>query len=278
MKNTIILLLVLLCSSSLAAAQNDKDATSFPKDYSEAKPPLPGKEIRKYGDDQPTGPAANFGVVPVHDNQIFAMVQADRFEYQAREGSDLLLWDMQAWIGSDYNKIYLESEGEYLLDPEEFEEIEIELFYSRNVATFWDLRAGLRHDFKPDPDRTFAAFGVQGMAPYEFEIDATAYLSEDGDVSATVEAEYHILLSQRIILQPRLELSAAVQEVEEYGGGQGLSSVELGLRLRYEISRQFAPYIGVAWSRKLGETEDLAEAEGEDTDVLSTIAGIRWWF
>lgn len=278
MKRTLIVLQILLFCASAAAAQNSTTASSFPEDYSEAKPPPAGKEIRKYADDQEAGPAANFGVVPVHDNQIFAMVQADRFEYQARDGSDLLLWDMQAWIGDDYNKLYLESEGEYLLDPEEFEEIGLELFYGRNVATFWDLRAGLRHDFKPDPDRTFAAFGVQGMAPYEFEIDATAYLSEDGDISATLEAEYHILFSQRLILQPRLELSAAVQEVEEYGVGQGFNSIELGLRLRYEISRKFAPYIGIAWSKKLGETADFAEAEGEDTDVFSTVAGIGWWF
>lgn len=278
MKRTLIALQILLFCASAAAAQNSTTASSFPEDYSEAKPPPAGKEIRKYADDQGSGPAANFGVVPVHDNQIFAMVQADRFEYQARDGSDLLLWDMQAWIGGDYNKLYLESEGEYLLDPEEFEEIGLELFYGRNIASFWDLRAGFRHDFKPDPDRTFAAFGVQGMAPYEFEIDATAYLSEDGDISAALEAEYHILFSQRLILQPRLELSAAVQEVEEYGVGQGFNSIELGLRLRYEISRKFAPYIGIAWSKKLGETADFAEAEGEDTDVFSTIAGIGWWF
>ena len=278
MKCTLIVLQILLYCVSASAAQNAATSSSFPEGYSEAKPPPAGKEIRKYADDQQTGPASNFGVVPVHDNQIFAMIQADRFEYQAREGSDLLLWDMQAWIGSDYNKLYLESEGEYLLDPEEFEEIGIELFYSRNVATFWDFRAGLRHDFKPDPDRSFAAFGVQGMAPYEFEIDATAYLSEDGDVSATLEAEYHILFTQRLILQPRLELSAALQEVEEYGVGQGLGGIELGLRLRYELSREFAPYIGIAWNRKLGDTDDFAEAEGEDTNVFSTIAGIRWWF
>jgi copper resistance protein B len=126
-----------------------------------------------------------------------------------------LLWDVQAWVGSDYNKLWLKSEGTWLIDREKFEEAETELFYSRNIATFWDLQIGARHDFKPDPDRTFAALGVQGLAPYRFEVEATAYLSEDGDLSAGFEAEYDLLLSQRLILQPRFETSVAVQEVEK---------------------------------------------------------------
>ena len=122
-------------------------------------------------------------------------------------------------------------------------------------------------------------FGLAGAgAPYWFEVEATAYISEDGDLSAALEAEYDLLLSQRLILQPRFETSIAVQEVEEYGVGQGINDIELGLRLRYEIRREFAPYIGVSWSRKIGETADLAEDEGEDTDVISFVAGVRVWF
>lgn len=152
------------------------------------------------------------------------------------------------------------------------------MFYSRNIASFWDAQVGIRHDFKPDPDRTFAAFGVQGLAPLWFEVDATAYVSEDGDVSAALEAEYDLLLSQRMILQPRYETGIALQEVEEYGVGQGFNDIELGLRLRYEIRREFAPYIGASWNRKLGETADLAEVDGEDTDVTSFVVGVRMWF
>jgi copper resistance protein B len=140
------------------------------------------------------------------------------------------------------------------------------------------MQIGIRHDFEPDPDRTFAAFGIQGLAPYLFEIEATAYLSEDGDLSVIFEVEYDILLSQRLILQPRFETSIAVQEVEEYGVGQGINDIELGLRLRYEIRREFAPYVGISWSRKIGETENLAQAEGEDTNVTSFVAGLKFWF
>ncbi|MDZ7696386.1 MAG: copper resistance protein B [Deltaproteobacteria bacterium] len=138
--------------------------------------------------------------------------------------------------GTDYNKLWFKSEGTWLIHEETFDEAKTELFYSRNIATFWDLQLGIRHDFKPDPDRTFLAFGVEGLAPYWFEVEATGYVSEDGDVSAALELEYELLLSQRLILQPRLETSIALQEVEEYGVGQGFNDIQLGLRLRYRDS------------------------------------------
>jgi copper resistance protein B len=168
--------------------------------------------------------------------------------------------------------------GGWLTGEEKFEEAQTELFYSRNIGSFWDAQIGVRHDFKPDPDRTFAALGVQGLAPYWFELEATAYVSEDGDISAALEAEYDLILSQRLILQPRFETSIALQAVEEYGVGQGINDIELGLRLRYEIRREFAPYIGVSWNRKLGETADLAKIDGEDTDVTSFVVGVSMWF
>ncbi|MFO7962669.1 MAG: copper resistance protein B [Desulfobacterales bacterium] len=179
---------------------------------------------------------------------MFAVLQGDRLEYQTREGTEALVWDVLAWIGSDYHKLYVESEGAWLLDEEKIEEAGDEVLYGYNFASFWDLQFGPRYDFKPEPDRTFAAFGVQGLAPYWFEVDATAYVSEDGDFSAALEAEYDVLLSQRLILQPRFETAIALQEVEENGVGQGINGIELGVRLRYEIRREFAPYIGVSWS------------------------------
>jgi copper resistance protein B len=119
---------------------------------------------------------------------------------------------------------------------------------------------------------------LEGLAPYWFEVEATGYVSEDGDVSAGLEAEYDLLLSQRLILQPRFETSVAVQQVKKYGVGQGINDIELGARLRYEFRRELAPYIGVSWHRKLGKTKDLAQEEGEDTDVISFVAGLRVWF
>ncbi|MFW5906513.1 MAG: copper resistance protein B, partial [Desulfobia sp.] len=180
--------------------------------------------------------------------------------------------------GNDYNKIALESEGEKIADRDEIEESVLEIFYNRNIHSFWDLQVGLRHDFEPGPSRSFAALGLEGMAPYWFEIDATAYLSEDGDISAALEAEYDILLTQRLILQPRLEIGMAVQEVEERNIGSGINDLVLGARLRYEISRKLAPYIGVSYMRKIGETENLIEAEGGDVDKTSLVAGLKFWF
>jgi copper resistance protein B len=222
-------------------------------------------------------PAANFGRSPVHDNEIFATFRADRLEHRQQDGESVFLWDVDAWIGSDFHKLFLESEGERLSGGD-VEEASAEAFYNRAITGFWDLQLGIRHDFEPRPTRTFAAIGVQGLAPYGFEVDATAYVSEDGDVSAVVEAEYDLLLSQRLILQPRFEAEAALQEVPEYGIGAGINAVELGARLRYEIRRKVAPYVGVSWHRRFGKTADFAESEGKEVDTLSWVAGVKLWF
>ena len=282
MKIWIMVLFFVLLPAVGPAADNsvtDLQTQGFPADYQEVNTdPEAGEGIRKYAGDGQSGAQENFGLQPVHDDEILAVLRGDRLEYQTGEGNDSLLWDVQAWVGEDYHKLWFKSEGSWLFDKDKFEEVETELFYSRNVATFWDLQVGLRHDFKPDPDRTFGALGVEGLAPYWFEVEATAYISEDGDLSAGFEAEYDLLLSQRLILQPRFETSIALQEVKKYGVGQGINDIELGARLRYEIRREFAPYIGVSWNRKLGETADLADDEGEDTDVMSFVVGVRVWF
>jgi len=277
----IFLFVTLLPVTGITAEHSSTDPKErkFPADYHEVDTkPTVGLGIRKYADDTKDEAQANFGVQFVHDNEIFVVFRGDRLEYQTGEGNALLLWDVQAWAGTDYNKIWFKSEGTWLIDESKFEEAQTELFYSRSIATFWDLQLGIRHDFEPNPDRTFAALGVEGLAPYWFEVEATAYVSQDGDLSAGFEAEYALLLSQRLILQPRFEISVALQKVEEYGVGQGINDIELGARLRYEIRREFAPYIGVSWSRKFGETADLARAEGEDIDVTSLVVGVRLWF
>jgi copper resistance protein B len=156
--------------------------------------------------------------------------------------------------------------------------LELQALYSRAVSTFFKVNLGVRRDVRPQPGRSFAVVGLEGVAPYLFELDAQVFASDDGDLSARLEAEYEILLSQRLILQPRTEIDVAAHEVSELGIGTGLNTVEAGLRLRYEIAREFAPYIGVAWKRKFGETEDFARDEGETVSSTSLVAGVRVWF
>ncbi|KJS28889.1 MAG: hypothetical protein VR64_22515 [Desulfatitalea sp. BRH_c12] len=282
MKRVLMVLVIVILLIPACAIADETSAPQSGEHHSADHHAMPAEPARPAqtthdAEDEPFT-LKDFGVPPLHDNEVFAMFKADRFEYQTNEGEDLLLWDVQAWIGTDYHRLYLESEGEWLIDEEDLEQADIELLYGFNISVYWDLRIGLRHDFEPGPSRTFAAFGVLGLAPYWFEIDATAYISDDGDISAELEAEYDLLLTQRLVLQPRLETTIALQEVSENGVGQGINDIELGLRLRYEIRRKIAPYIGIQWHRKIGETADLAREDGEEINVTSFVTGITFWF
>lgn len=205
-------------------------------------------------------------------------VLGDRLEYQTNEGSPLLLFDGQGWWGGDRNRLWVKTEIEYDFESDRFEEAELQALWSRPISRYFDFQAGVRHDFEPDPSRSFGVIGIQGLAPYWFEVDANLFVSGGGDVSARLEADYDLLLTQRLILQPRTELNFAVQSVDELGVGSGLSTAELGLRVRYEIRREFAPYIGVTWTRSVGETVDFSRADGEDSGAVSFVAGLRFWF
>lgn len=267
---------------SIALAQPSEpggNASDMPGDFTSppADPPA-GQEIRRYAVDEPGTGATNFGVAPVHDNMLFYFFSGDRLEYRSFDDGEVLLWDAQGWIGRDYNKLFFESEGEYSLVEDRFESVQTELLYGRAISSFWDVRAGLRYDFEPNPERAFAVIGVQGLAPQWFEVDANLYLSEDGDLSFGMEAEYDVLLTQRLVLQPRMELEIAAQDVEEYGTYAGFSGIELGLRLRYEFHRKFAPYIGVSWESALGETANRIENSGGNPDTTAFVAGVKFWF
>ena len=204
---------------------------------------------------------------------------ADRLEYQTNDGSGLLVWDAQAWYGGDYNKLWIKTEGERRLEGGGgFEEAELQALYSRAIHPFWDFQIGVRRDFEPGPSRTFGVIGIQGLAPYWFEVDAAVFVSDDGDISARVEGEYDVLLTQRLIVQPRAELNFAAQDVKKLDIGSGLTDATLGLRLRYEIKREFAPYIGVSWRHKVGKTADFARDAGDDVGTASFVVGVRMWF
>lgn len=211
------------------------------------------------------------------DNPIYATFIGDRLEHHWKDGKDSYIWDVQGWVGDDYNKLWLKSEGEKEQHGK-IEEAEIQALYSRNISSFWDFQIGYRHDFRPNPSRNFFVVGFQGLAPYWFEVDTALFISDDGDISATLEVEYDLLLTQRLILQPRLETNLALQDVRKYNIGSGINNIELGLRLRYEISRKFAPYIGISWDRKIGETSHFMKLAGEDNNVFSVVAGLKLWF
>ncbi len=213
-----------------------------------------------------------------HGGGAFSYLEAERLEYRSNDGDPVFLWDVQGWYGGDKNKLWLKTEGEYDFATDEFEDAEIQALWSRSVSRYFDLQAGIRHDFAPSDDRTFAVIGFQGLTPYLFEIDTAAFISDDGDVSARIEAEYELLITQKLILQPRTELNFAVQDVPAAGVGSGLSTAEVGARLRYEIRREFAPYIGVSWERTIGATADMKRANGEDPGAVSFVAGLRLWF
>ncbi len=279
----IILIVCLSLSSPVQGAEDtawENRKQAYPADYRELEADShTGEGIQKYAVDGQEGPQKNFGVQPIHDNQVFATFKADRFEHQWREkDEEVLLWDVMGWVGNDYNKLFLESEGEYSLDHDEVEEAEVELLYGRNIANFWDFQAGIRHDFKPSPSRTFLALGFQGLAPLWFEVDATGYVSEDGDVSAELEVEYELLLTQRLALAPRLEAGLFLQDLPEYETWQGITDITLGCRLMYHFRREVAPYVGLSWNRKIGETAHNIDKEGGEVDSAAFVAGLRFWF
>lgn len=280
MKALVVLILALLSFSPAALAATDgHESHRLPADYQEVETgPEVGEPIQKYAPDAQKGAQQNFGVQPVHDNELFYAIMFDRLEYQWRENENVLLWDVTAWVGSDWNKLSIESEGEWLEDTDDFEEFGVEVYYGRTIDRYWDLKIGLRHDFEPNPERTFAALGIEGLGPQWFEVEATLYVSEDGDVSAVLEAEYDLLLTQRLILQPRLEAGISLHDVPEYGQWEGITDVTLGLRLRYELSRKLAPYVGVTWTTAVGETANRIQDAGGDEDSGAVVSGVRVWF
>ena len=185
-------------------------------------------------------------------------------------------WEGIAWFGTDTDRLWLRSEGERV--GGHTESADLEVLYGRSVSPWWDVVAGVRHDFKPDDARSWAAFGVQGMAPYRFEVSATAYLGEDGQVAANVEAEYTLRITNRLILQPLVEVDLSAKDDPSHGIASGLTGVEAGLRLRYEVTRRFAPYVGVVHERAMGDTADLRRAAGESRRDTRVVAGVRIWF
>jgi copper resistance protein B len=198
-------------------------------------------------------------------------------EVQVRAGRDGYRWDGQGFVGGDINRLWLKSEGEGAF-RDGVERAEVQAFYSRAVGPYFNLQAGVRHDFGPGPNRTYATIGFEGLAPYMFEVEGAAFLSNKGELLGRVEGYYDQRITQRLILQPRVELNLSAQDIPQLRLGAGLTDAELGLRLRYEIGRQFAPYVGLSYEAKTGRTADFARADGKDPATTSFVAGVRFWF
>ncbi len=212
----------------------------------------------------------------MHGDSIQRFVLLDRLEAWNADSGTGMAWEGSAWFGGDRDRLWLRSEGERVDGVSESADLEI--LYGRSVARWWDVLAGVRHDFKPGASQDFLAIGVMGLAPQKFEVEATAYLGERGQTSTRMEAEYDLLLTNRLVLQPLVEATLYGKDDARRGIGSGLSTVEVGLRLRYEVIREFAPYVGIVHERAFGQTADYRRDEDEDIDDTRIVAGFRIWF
>lgn len=212
----------------------------------------------------------------VHDSAINSYFLADKLEWQDADDGSALAWDLSGWIGGDIDRLWLRSEGER--SNGKTEDAELQALWGHAISPWWDVVSGVRQDFKPGAPQTWAAFGLKGMALYNFEAEATAFIGEGGQSALRFEGDYDILLTNRLILQPTAEVNVYGKNDAQRGIGSGLSNTELGLRLRYEIRREFAPYIGVTWNRTYGNTADYAREEGEDRSEARLVLGVRMWF
>jgi copper resistance protein B len=211
-----------------------------------------------------------------HGSMAIGKLMIDRLEVQSGKGRDGYAWEGEAWYGGDYDRLWFKSQGES--GGGSIERAEVQALWSHAIDPWFNLQAGVRYDFRPRPDRAHLAVGVEGLAPYLFDVDAAVFLSDRGDLTARVEAEYDQRLTNRLILQPRGELNLAAQTIRSIRVGSGLSSIEAGVRLRYEIVPEFAPYLGVVYERSLGETARLSRATGEDVGGARIVVGVRAWF
>jgi copper resistance protein B len=264
-----------------SAAPHDESGPRAP----ETEPAIPAgmtlEEVFHFAESPPT---SNFPELEPHDTlNVFTLFE--QLEYRVAtddETADHLGWEAQGWIGGDFNKFRWKNEGTAVFDGPDEGGSETDLLYSRLITPFWDFQVGVQYanEWRNDDydDRWSGVIALQGLAPYKFELDHSLYISEDGDVTFEIEAEYDLRITQRLVLQPRAEMGFAFQDIPERSLGAGMTDVKLDLRLRYEIKREFAPYFGVRSQFLVGETDSIAEASGEDSEPLFFLAGFRFAF
>lgn len=212
----------------------------------------------------------------MEDDPTLLKFMLNKFEWQDADEGDALVWDFEAWVGKDINKLWLKSEVETV--DGETEDAELQLLYSRAISPFWDFQAGWRRDIRPEPNQDWLVLGFEGLAPWVFETNAAVFIGESGRTAVRLDSEYFLRLTQRLYLVPELELNLHGEDDPERGIGSGVSDLELGLRLGYQFRREFAPYIGVNWEKSYGNTADYLEAADQKTEDTRLVIGIRVWF
>ncbi|RYZ89951.1 MAG: copper resistance protein B [Proteobacteria bacterium] len=264
-----------------------KNSTTEPK----ANGTTAGTDLPAGNATAPEAPVVNYAdkiwgkeaMVPVrsnmyyeHGGMISSMFLLDLAAARLREGEDGYQWDGEAWLGDDLNRIFIKSEGESY-SSEGVESAEIQALYSRPIGPYFDIQAGVRHDFRPEPSKSYLALGFEGLSPYWNEIEGTLFISEDGDLLGRFKGRYDQLITQSFIVESLAEFNFSAQEEKDTGVGSGLVDAELTLKLRYEIKREVAPYFGVSWKSKFGETAQFARDSGESKARSSLLVGLRIW-
>jgi copper resistance protein B len=253
-----------------APAENESNRD---QDSSEARHVPPDPPARAMG---PMSYEQMAAMMQMDDRERLGKVILDQAEWRDTREGNALVWDAEGWYGGDYNKLWIRTEGERTQGRTQ--DGQADVLWDRIFARWWSVQAGAREDFGAGPPRTWAAVGVEGLAPYWFNIEATLYAGEQGRTAARVRAEYELLFTQRLILQPEIELNLYGKTDPEREIGAGLADLDVGLRLRYEIRREFAPYVGIAWRQMFGRTADFARAAGGQRSEAQVVAGVRVWF
>lgn len=235
--------------------------------------PPDARDPHAYSGGYGSGPLPKLRMADEHN---FGSLLMDRLERGRTRDNSSTAYDLLAWYGRTYDRAWFKTDGK--TDAGRIQDARTELLWGHAVATYWDTQLGVRYDSGVGPDRKWLAFGVQGLAPYWFNVEAAAYVGNEGRTALRLEAEYELLLTQKLILQPRIETNVYGKRDVARGRGSGLSDLEAGIRLRYEIKREFAPYIGVEWAAKFGGTADYARVAGEDAKITRFVAGVRFWY
>lgn len=276
---------------AMSSMQPDSEVKSAPRKT--AKPAAMSGMTEEVGHESPPEPPTDYAADQFYSPVAMADARAQLTEelggntysrtliniaeYQIHHGQSSYRWDGETWYGGDINRFVAKSEG-WGSVASGVSAGEIQGLFSRAVSPFFDLQAGIRQDVRPTPIRSSAVIGFQGLAPYWFELNGAVFISTHGEVLGRLEGTYDFNLTQRWILQPRTEINFAAQNIRETGKGSGVSNIELGLRLRYEVRREFAPYIGISFENELGNTAAYSRARGDEPQQLGFVIGIRTLF